>query len=247
MTIPVLPSELDVSSSLLATRSIFHVRAFDQTLTALNGQVPTFSRAATASIVDVNGVSFTAAQHMVGWEPQDWDNDSVRECMCARLGTSDRLSYAADWRPIGFGFLFEFLQVGAMPSAGVALWSITNDAVSGARVVVDSSGTFWRLTHHNGTTGRTATLAVAPSSGNRVALWGYVYPDGSVQLWQSINHAAATNTAQSATATLASAWGTGARLRIGASGTGNYGALILRRLKLVPMSAPDYATLYRTI
>jgi hypothetical protein len=249
MTIPVLPSELDVSSALLATRSIFHVRAFDQTLTALNGQVPTFSRAATASIVDVNGVSFTAAQHMVGWEPQDWDNDSVRECMCARIGTSDRLSYAADWRPIGFGFLLEFIQVGSMPSTGVALWSITNDAVTGSRVVVDSSGSsgFWQLTHHNGSSSVTRTLAVAPASGNRVALWGYVYPDGSVQLWQSINHAAATNTTQSGTAARAASWGTGARLRIGASGTGNYGALILRRLKLVPMSAPDYATLYRTL
>lgn len=246
MSAPVIPTTLDLAELELTSDCIFHVRPSDQSLTALTGHVPTFSRAATATITDSNGTSFTAAQHMVGWEPRDWDNDGICEAMGVRLGTSDRLSYLAEWAPKACAFYHEFIQIGAMPSAGVALWSITNDAVTGARLVLDSSGSFWRLTHHNGSTSDSKTLAVAPSDGQRVVLWGQLYDDGSVQLWQTINGAAATNTTRGSAAALASAWGTDARLRIGASGSGNYASQWLKRLKIVP-GIPDFATLYRTL
>jgi hypothetical protein len=244
MTIPALPPLYDVAELEIASRCIFHFRGDDQSLTPLTSQVPTFSRAATATVTDINNVSFTCAQHMPAWEPRDWDNDTVREQMGVLLGTSDRLSYAAAYRPGALAFWHEFIQVGAVPASGIALWSITNDAVSGARLIVDSSGSFWRVVHHNGSTSVNATLAAAPANGDRVVLWGYLYLDGSVQLWQSINGAAATNTARSSANSLASAWGTGAVLRIGASGTGNYSAQWLKRLRLPP-GFPDYATLSR--
>lgn len=244
MTIPVLPPRYDAADLEIASRCIYHFRGDDHSLIPLTGQLPTFSRAATASIVDSQGNAFTAAQHQAAFEPRDWDNDTVREQMGLLLGTSDRLNYAADWSPKAFAFWHEFIQVGSMPSGGIAHWTITNDAVSGARLVIDSSGSYWRATHHNGSTSQTVTLAVAPASGNRVVLWGQVYADGSIQLWQTINEGAATNTARSSANALASSWGTGARLRIGASGTGNYGSQWLKRLRLVP-GLPDLQTLSR--
>lgn len=245
MTIPVLPPEFDAAELEIASRCIFHFRGDDQSLTPLTGQVPTFSRAATATTTDSKGTNFTAAQHMAAWQARDWDRDSIIEQMGLLLGTSDRLSYPMDSRPLAFAWWHEFIQVGAMPSAGVALWSITNDAVSGARLVVDSSGTFWRVTHHNGSAAVTVTLAAAPASGDSVIHWGYAYADGSVQMWQTINFAAATNTARSSANAFAAQWGSGtARLRIGASGTGNYGAQYLKRLRLPP-GLPDYPTLSR--
>lgn len=245
MTIPVLPPAYDAADLEIASRCIYHFRGDDQSLMPLTGQVPAFSRAATASIVDSLGTAFSAARHQPAFEPRDWDNDTVREQMGLVMGISDRLDYPADWTPKAFAWWHEFIQVGSMPSAGVALWSITNNAVSGARVVIDSSGTYWRATHHNGSTSQVITLGVAPASGNRVIQWGQVYADGSIQMWQSINEGAAINTARSSALTLAASWGSGtARLRIGASGTGNYGSQWIKRLRLAP-GLPDLQTLSR--
>lgn len=250
MTHPAIPPLYDVNDLELASQCIFHLRCADQNLTALTGHAATFSRAATASIVDSNNVAFTAAQHQPAWEPRDWDADgtSSREEMGLLLGTSDRLTYECDWRPKAFAFWIEFIQVGGMPASGVPLFTITNDTPNGAQFNLQSSSAFWQVVHDN-TDGSavTATLAAAPASGNRVILRGQAYTDGSVQLWQSINGATETFTAQTGVNTFASTWGSGtAKIRIGGRGTAAYGALWLKCLKLVP-GIPSYTTLSRVL
>lgn len=227
MTIPIRPAALH-NTLTPASAAVLHVAFGDHTLRARSGQTPTFSRAATASIVDSLGTSLTLGHHLPAYEPRDWLRTGARTHAGLLLGTSDRLSYPAQFRPAVCGFRLAFMMTGAMPADGIALWSITNDAVSGARLVLDSSGTYWRLSHHNGSASITATLAVAPVSGDSVELIGQLYGDGSVQLWQAINFAAMTATARTvapASGTLGSTWGGGtARVRFGASGTGNYGS-----------------------
>lgn len=161
------------------------------------------------------------------------------------MGTSDRLHFAASWVPRSFAFYVELIEVSARTGSGT-IFSVSNDANTGARVALAGNGTNYALTHHNGTTSVTATMAGAqPVPGDRVVLYGQVYDDGSVQLWQQVNAGAVQATARSAANTLASAWAATARLRLNAQGTAtNPGASWFKRLKLVP-GLPDSTTLSR--
>jgi hypothetical protein len=247
MTIPIRPAPLDSAPLDLLSRCIFHARFGDCALLPLTGQVPTFTRAATASVVDSLGTAFTVGHSVPAFEPRDWLRTGVRTHHGLLLGTSDRLTYPAEFRPrVSSGWL-AFMQLAAIPAANVALFSVTTDAATGARLVLDSSGTFWRFTHHNGSAGVTATLSTAPAAGDSVLLYWTLYSDGSVQLWQSINFGVATATARTAapaSGALATTWGTGAKIRLGASGTGNYGTLWVQSAKLV-RGLPTYAQLAR--
>lgn len=246
MTVPALPTTFDPAELELASRTIAHWRGDDVSVNLLSGQLGTFTRAATATLVDTNGTSFTAAQSMPRFEPRDWEATSARTHMGLLMGTSDRLLFAADWRPRAFAFLLEFIEAGTIGTANAALCSVSNDAITGARFAVDVNVNLYRVRFHNGSAEVTATLAAAPTSGQRVVLRGQVYADGSVQMWQQINGAAETATARSAAPAggLASAWGTGALLRLNAFGTGNAGSVWVKRLKLVP-GLPDAALLAR--
>lgn len=234
MTIPVLPTTYDPAELELASRALVHWRGDDLSVNTVGGQLGTFTRGATATVVDFNATSFTVGNAMPRWEPRDWLASGERTHMGLLMGTSDRLTFAAAWRPRALAFLVEFIEAGTAATLNAALWSVSNDALTGARLAVDSTGTLYRLRHHNGTAEVTATLGAAPTVGQRVTLRGYLYADGSVQLWQSINGAAETATARSAANTLAAAWGTGALTRLNGFGTGNGGSVWVKRLKVVP-------------
>lgn len=246
MTIPITPAEFDSAELDVVSRCVAHWRGEDLSFDLVSGQVGTFSRAATASVVDTNGTTFTAAQQMAAWEPRDWLGGGTRTHMGLLMGATDRLSWDAAWRPRALSFYHEFMQVGGIALNNVALWSICNDAATGARLVLDSNGTFYRLRHHNGTAEVTVTLAVAPTSGQKVVMRGILYADGSVQLWQAINFAAESATGRSAAPSggLATAWASGARTRLGSLGTTNGAPAWHKRFKIAP-NLPDAALLAR--
>ncbi len=252
MTIPALPTPIDDDELALASRCIVHFRASDLSINALSGQLGTYaSSATTPAITDAEGMSVTGGILQPRFAPYEWDGDVGRGSMCLYMDTTDRLSWGCEWRPRALAFYLRFVEQGArVLAAGTALMSITADTVTGARLILDTSGTgagHYRITHHNGTTGVTATLAgVQPASGDRVVLRGYLYADGSVQLWQSVNAAAEEFTARTAANALAASWVTGARVRLNSAGTTNIGVAAYRQFKLAP-ALPEITRLARML
>jgi hypothetical protein len=245
MTAPLIPTTLDPAELDPVSRTIAHWRGADVSTRLVSGQLGTFTRGATATLVDTAGAAFTAANAMPRWEPRDWLATGLRTHMGLLMGTADRLTWTADWRPRALAFLVEFVENGTRTGSGT-VFAVSNAADSGARLVLASNGTNYGLTHHNGTAGLTVTLSGAQAATNdRVTVRGYLYADGSVQLWQSLNGGAETFTARSAANALAAAWGAAALLRLNATGTGAGGAAWYRRLKLVPGN-PDPAVVART-
>lgn len=230
------------------SQCLHHFRASDRVLRTVDGGKGTLTRSATATITDTNGATFTAGYHQPVFESNTMSVDGVSVAsMTLRLGASDRLVFDHDARPMAMGVVVEFVQ--ASPSSDQALLSITDDAASGARFRIDWSGSQWRVGFHNGTTDSTATLSgTAPTAGQTVRLWGWMYDNGtqmSVQLNQSINSAASTATAISTLVTRATAWATGAKLRYAALGTAAGAPASFRVGKLLP-GAPTLAQLLRT-
>jgi len=195
-----------------------------------------FARAATlASVTDRSGATYTAAHSLPAWEMRDLDADSVREALGLRMGASDFLHWGVAPSPRELSGLLEFVETGARTSANATLFAIANDAVSGARLWLDTSGTYYRLNWTDGTTTRTATLTAGqPTSGQHVRLRWTLSATGVLNLWQSINGAAET-TASAAALTLSTAWASGARVRLNSRGdTENPAQGWYRRVKLVP-------------
>ena len=166
---------------------------------------------------------------------RDLDGDTVREAMGLRMGTSDFLTWGVAPLPQAMTGLLDLIETGARETANATLFAITNDAVSGARLWLDTSGSYYRLSWTDGTTTRTATLAAGqPTSGQRVRLWWSLASTGALALSQSINGGADT-TATAAALTLPASWATGAVIRLNALGdTENPAQAWYRRVKLVP-------------
>jgi hypothetical protein len=217
------------------------------TLDSDQGVAGVFARATTlASVSDGAGSTYTAPHSLPAWEMRDLDGDSVREAMGLRMATSDFLTWGVAPLPQVHSGLLEFVEVGGVTgTSGATLWAICNDAVSGVRMWIDTSGSAggdYGLNWNNGSTTRTARLTVAPTSGQRVRLRWTWAADGAIAIWQSINGGAET-TATAAALALPSAWGTGAVMRLNSRGdTENPCQAFYRRLKLVP-GIVDVATL----
>jgi hypothetical protein len=112
--------------------------------------------------------------------------------------------------------------------------------VTGARLWLDTSGTFYRLNWTDGTTTRTATLTVGqPTAGQRVRLRWTMTATCALTLSQSINGGAFTQATSGALA-LPAAYATGARTRIGRRGaTQNPAPLTLLSYLLAPGTLTD--------
>jgi len=242
---PQLGAPLEVVS-----RCLFHVDfaepewTADGLLIARSGHLGSFSRGASlASVADSLGTTYAAANSQPAWEARDLDGDTIREAFGLRMGADDRLPFDDPPPPQALSGLLEFVETGARTTANATLFAITNDAVSGARLWLDTSGTYYRINWSDGATTRTATLTVGqPTSGQRVRLRWTLSATGVVTLWQSINGAAET-TATAAPLMLPTAWASGARVRLNSRGdTENPAQGWYRRLKLADV-ALDVATL----
>lgn len=201
---------------------------------AASGHYGTFSRGATlASVADANGATYTAVNQQPAWEMRDWDNDTVREAFGLRMGTSDRLAFTTALRPMAMAGMLEMIETGARTSASSCLWSLREDAASGAGLWLDTSGTYYRMSYRDGATTRVATLSSGqPVSGDRVRFFWELTGAGVLTFYQSINGAAATS-ASAAALTLPAAWATSAKIRFNSNGTGNAGQGWYRRCRLV--------------
>jgi hypothetical protein len=225
-----LPTAL-VLAPTRRSRIAFHWRGDRFALNALGGQIATFARATTAAPLDVNGVARTVNHSQPAWEIIDWDGDAVRDTPALLLGTSDSVFYPFDPLPQALTWYLEFVEKGAISVASASVGYIGNAGNTGARLWVDSTGTFYRARHHNGTSEVTSTLAAAPVSGNRVALRVTLDSSGRIQIAQSINQAAESTATQSGTNTLAAAW-SGAFLYSNSTGSTNKAALALTRSRI---------------
>lgn len=217
-----VPVPRDVDELTPVSQCLHHWRGSDLELATVDGRVGTLTRALDLGVDDINNATaFTTGYHQPSWENiQAWPINGVfEESMMLRLGAADKFTFDVDFLPQALGFYHEFVAGNPLPTSGLALWSITNDAVSGARLLVDSTGTYYRLRHHNGSTEITCTLAAAPAIGDRVRMYGFLNANGSIQLWQSINEAAFTTASNASANALASGWGSGAKLRYCGSGT----------------------------
>lgn len=227
MTLPPLLA----SRLTRASRLPFHWRGDRFSLTALSGQAATFSRAATETPADFNGTTRTIVHSAPAWQHEDWDGDSTRDTPALLLGGSNKVYWSLPLLPGAVTVYVEFVERGAVAVASAAVAYVGNAGNTGARLWIDSTGTYYRVRHHNGTSEVTATLAAAPTTGQRVALRATLASDGKVQLHQSINGAAESSTSASSALTLATAW-SDTRLYLGTTGDTNAGANAVLRCRV---------------
>lgn len=242
----------DVDELNRVSRCLHHYRAADCTVNTVDGVVGTHTRSTTAGLTDNYGAGFLHGNHIPIFEnyidgyagnANGFGRGALIKANYLRIPSTDRLYFDVGWRPQAFGFYLEFFT--GVSSGTQALLSITNDSASGARFVLEWATTHYRLRHHNGSTEVTVMLSgTTPVAGNRCYLWGYLYSDGSIQLWQSVNEGTATNTARSIANTLNSAWASGAKLRYSSLGTASGSDAYHRVVKLVP-GLPSLAQMLR--
>lgn len=227
MTLPVQDLGLVERRSRIA----FHWAAHRHSLISIDGRVPTHTRPATAAPGDSSGVARTVVAHQPAWDNIDWDGDATRDTPALLLGPNDKIFWAYPQVPRLLTAYLEFVENGTLAIASAALLYFGNAGNTGARLWTDSTGSFYRVRHHNGTTEVTSTLAAAPTSGQRVVLRAVLFADGSVQLHQSINGAAETSAAASGANTLAAAW-SDTRLYLGTTGDTNPGNVKVVRARI---------------
>jgi hypothetical protein len=118
----------------------------------------------------------------------------------------DVLTFPLNGRPQSLTLYCRFLEMGMVLATSSRLVTIGSNAAANPRVYIDSSGTYYRGTHHNGTSSVTATLAAAPSLGQSVELRLTVAPTGAVTVGQSIAGGTESVTSTTAALALAQSW-----------------------------------------
>jgi hypothetical protein len=204
--------------------SRFRFQARFGSLDALTGQVGTLVRAATGTAVDRAGVTYTAGHSMPRWEARDWAATGVRDTLGLRLGADD-LTWPANWLPETATLFVAFSEAGTRTTANAGLVYVGNDGATGGRVFIDSTGTNFRATIHNGTTPQTVSLATAtPTTAQSARLALQLDDNGTTQRVRLLLRVGVTDTtsAWSSTVARAAAFGSGAKMRanrIGSAGT----------------------------
>lgn len=222
----------------LTSVSRFRWQARRGTLDAITGQVGTLTRANTGTAVDITGVTYTARHSMPRWENRDFLAGGARYELGLRMSTDD-LTWDANWRPETGTLYVEFSEEGTRTTAGAGLVYLGNDGQTGGRLILDSDGTNYRATIHNGTTSQSVSLATAtPTTGQMVRLAVQLADTGVnqiVRLLLSVNGGTVTTTAYSSTVARTATWGTGARLRLNRTGNaGTQGSTWVRQVAWAP-------------
>jgi hypothetical protein len=228
------------SRALLPRRRVsrlpFHWSAADFELEAIsrgpNDTGATFSRATTASPLDINGQSRTVVYAQPAWEMVDWDNDGSRERPTLLLGASDKLFYTYSLRPTALTIYVEFVENGTLGIASAAILYVGGAGNTGPRLWIDSTGTQYRVRHNNGISEVDSTLTgAAPVNGDRVVLRATLKAGGNVQINQSRNGGAETSATESAALAPDTAWGAPS-LYLGTTGDTNPGNVKLALAKI---------------
>ncbi len=222
----------------LVSVSRFRWQARRATLDAVTGQTGTLTRAATGTALDITGTTYTAGHSMPRWENRDFAAGGSRYELGLRMAADD-LTWDANWLPETGTMLVEFSEEGTRTTANAGLVYLGNDGQTGARLILDSSGTNYRATIHNGTTSQSVTLATAtPTTGQMARLLVQLEDTGGnqrVSLTLRVGSGADTAAGFSATVTRAAAWGTGAKLRLNRVGSaGTQGSTWVRQVAWCP-------------
>lgn len=223
MTLPYIPPRAERSTGVSGIRSVTRFRAQYRrgTLTALTGQAATLTRASTGTILDSNGATITVGHSMPRFESRTWTTDPA---IGLRLAADD-LTYPCEWVPERGTLYVSFAEAGTRTTANAGLAYIGNDAVSGARLILDSTGTNYRATIHNGTTSVSVTAASAtPTTGQPCHALLQLDDDGMdwrIRLILDVPTATGDEwTAWSSTIARAATWGSGAKARANRTGSG---------------------------
>lgn len=194
----------------VARRPLARVSAFDlswdarhHSLDAITGQAGTGAFTTANNLIGSDGTTLAALTGMPRWQMLDIEAGVTgRETAGLLMGSGDTLAWPIPLRTDAATLLLGFVQPASFPASGKGLLYCGDDAISGARWYVDSSGSQYRLTYHNGTSSVTSTMTgTAPTSGQVVWLRGTRSATGAVQLYQTINEAAETTPGASGTLT----------------------------------------------
>lgn len=169
--------------------------------------VEVFTRASTESYTDPTGATRQAGTDVLPIDWLDRNGDGVPETPSALLHASAKCWAPYPYRPQARTGYIRFIEAGSITTAGGTLLYVGNEAQTGARFVLDSDGSNYRLTYNDGSSTRSSTVSdVVPQVGDDVELYWTQAADGSLRLQQSINRGPLVRGAASTALALASAW-----------------------------------------
>jgi hypothetical protein len=171
----------------------------------------TFTRATTATYVDIDGVTQTdgaAVNEVRDGHYQTVDSVWTRTL---RLESAESETLEVPWphEPQAASVYVKFVERGgAGTSLGVlvAFGMETTDSGSPRWIIVGNGTSKYQIYHQNGTATSTATAVDTVSSGDVVEIVGQLKADGSVTILQSVDGAAVSSNSDATTATLQAAW-----------------------------------------
>jgi len=181
----------------------------------------TFTRAAAANYINVAGVTTAAATNVARDAHHQTISTTWTRTLRLESSTSEVLYFPWNHGVQSQTVYVKFVERGSLAGSDTLFHIGSATAATDARFLVDSTGTYYQVTHDNGSATPVATLAVAPSAGNVVEIRAVLNTDGSVLIGQSIGSAAETTATDATTATHA-AWAD-TMLYINSAGTSTIG------------------------
>ena len=133
--------------------------------------------------------------------------------------TIEALSYSLGARPQAMTFYARFIELGTVITQVPLLHIGTAVLNATPELRIDVSASAYSIFFHNGTSSSRGTLAAAPSVGDVVELVGHLNADGSIQILQSVNGAATTETTLTAALAMPALWAPTTLLFINSVGT----------------------------
>lgn len=208
----------------LTSSALFRYQPRFRTLDALTGHVGTLTRASTLTVKDGLDVDITTPYGMPAYEARDYFGTGERDTFGLRLDTDD-LAWPVAF-PVGSGTMYvEGIEVSTRTGSDTLAY-LGNDAISGGRLTLESSGTYYRAVLHNGTTSVTATLADAipvADGAYRAAAQVELSDDATemrVRLWLDVlNTVGDSVTAWTSYITTPATWGATTKLRLNRAGS----------------------------
>lgn len=222
----------------IRSRALLNWRNCDGTLAPLTQQAVEFGvRTSAATVFDSEGTSLSLPASIEAWSAEDWDGDGVREELLLLLGSEEYQRFldsalgALRWPVLAFTLCHEFMWVGDGP-----LWSLSNNAGTGARLRLDAASGAVTWLHHNGTSSVSSTVGSGLSAGDKCSVRAEFRLDGGVQAWLELDGADEIAGTNSSALTPAGSWGggSGVKARINEFGNASRGQQKLRSSALYP-------------
>lgn len=202
-----LPSFSFRRGTALARRYPLVWQARELSLNALTGQTGTLVRAVAAAANDTNGTSRTLSYHQPRWT---YENSAAGLRLGGASGNvTEYLTWDLPVLPVAMSGLFDFTEFGtAANAAGASLGSLGTNSTTSPKIYWSSNASGqYAVTHDpTGTAAVVSAASVTPTTGQRCRFRWWLYSDGAVQSWMSIDGGAETAGTKSAAKTFGAAW-----------------------------------------